>query len=206
MKTFLAATLLLSFSALAQIPHPTDLILDAEPASLRLIGKKLMKGSISVKSCVFENEKVVVVYGNCTARKEAPATSIKILSKSGGMLSLYIENSDAMEKRGAISTHPRSNYDRSWSVSFKSTPAVMSSDIDAIDTISSGNYDLCYTSADLQPLPGTPEFGKSKSACTGELGAELGNWRSLGLEFWQEPGPDWYQFLRNMRALTSRIP
>lgn len=206
MKSFFFAAALVSFSAFAQIPHPTDLILEAEPSSLRLIGKKLMTGSISVKSCIFENDTVVVIYGNCTARKEAPATSIKVLAKSGGTLSFYIENSDAMEKRGPISTHPRTNYDRSWSVSFKSSPAIEASDLDLIDRISSGNYDICYTSADLQPLPGTPEFGKARTSCLGSLSMEIENWNSLGLEFWREPGQDWYRFLREMRKITSTIP
>lgn len=206
MKAYFFTAAFFSLGAFAQIPNPNDLILDSAPSSLRFLGKKLMQGSISVKSCIFENDRVVVVYGNCTSRKEAPATSIKILSKSGGMISTYIENSDAMEKRGPISTHPRSNYDRSWKVSFIASPEILSSDLYEIESAMNAKTDICYTNADLQPLPGSPEFGNPRSACTGSLRNEIENWSSLGLEFWREPGQDWYRFLREMRQITSLIP
>lgn len=205
MKTILSAALLFSSSVFAQIPAPTDFILDAAPSSLRFIGKKLMKGSISVKSCVFENDRVIVIYGNCTKR-EAPATNIRILSRTGGMIAVSIENSDATEKKGSISTLTRASYDGSFTVSYKLTPPVENTNLDLIDEIASGRSDICYTSADLQPIRGNPGYGAPKSGCFGTLEAMREEWMSLGLSFWQEPGADWYQFLRDMRRITSTLP
>lgn len=205
MKLIIALALFLSLSAQAQIVAPTDLVLDAAPQSLRFIGKKLMKGSISIKSCIFENDKVIVIYGNCT-KKEAPATNIRILSRTGGMVALSIENSDATERKGSISTLRRSNYDGSWSVSFKASPAIQSTNLEGLDAIASGYHDLCYTSADLNPLPGTPGHLEPKTGCTGSLKSEINTWNETGLSFWEEPGQDWYSFLREMRLITSKIP
>lgn len=204
MKLFLAAAFL-SLTAQAQIQAPVDLILDASPASLRYVGKKLMSGSISVKSCIFENDKVVVIYGNCT-KKEAPATNIRILSRTGGMVAVSIENSDATERKGSISTLRRSSYDGSFTVAYKLTPPVDSTNPDRIDVLAGGYPDLCYTSADLQPTRGTPGYGKPKTGCTGSLISAQQEWMNLGFPFWEEPGEDWYQFLRSMRSITAQIP
>jgi hypothetical protein len=202
---FAIAILLIVLSAKAQIVSPIDFILDSHPSSLRFVGKKLMTGSISIKSCVFENAKVVVIYGNCT-KKEAPATNIRILSRTGGMVTLTIENTDATERRGSISTLTRSNYDGSWSVSYKLSPAFNSENLETIDAIASGHHDLCYTSADLQPFRGTPGYGKPVTGCSGILRSQTEDWRAQGLSFWEEPGKDWYQFLKIMREITSQIP
>lgn len=207
MKATILFALSLSFGAYAQIPHPADLLADAEPATLKFLGKKLLKNSISVKSCVFENDRVAVIYGNCIQRKEAPATSLYILSKAGGRLNVYIENSDAMEKSGSISTQPRSNYDRAFRVSYAPSAPFENFSVDEIDALAKTYLnDFCDTSVDPQPLPGSPEFGRPTTVCYGGLKSQRDEWNQTGFAFWQEPGESWYRFLREMRVLSSKIP
>lgn len=194
----LSSSLIFSAAASAQLLTPEQALIDAAPQTLSYKGKLLLSGSISVKSCIFENQNSIVVFKNCT-KKEAPATNIVIISKAGGLVQYTIENSAAMEARGSISTLSRRNYDRSWSVSFKPTAPVMNNpSLAEVDRIAGAVGGSCYIGGMMQMSP--------NPTCFSEASEYSVEWENVAVSFWEEPGSIWYQFLRDMRVKVSALP
>lgn len=176
---------------------PLIALQEASASPLNFKGKMLMTGSISVKSCVFENQQVFVIYDNCTKR-ESPSTNFKILSKQGGMAAFTIENSAAMEARGTISNLKRPNYDRSWRVDFKPIAAPVSN-------ISMIDLDRLISQVGGSCTIGGMMVNSPNPNCFSEARKYADQWEQLAVPFWSEPGQSFYQFLKDMRLKVSAL-
>ncbi|MBY0413392.1 MAG: hypothetical protein K2Q18_04475, partial [Bdellovibrionales bacterium] len=95
---------------------PLEALEDLNSGELKFVGRDLMPGSGQNRSCIFENEKVYVIYHNCMSnKKEAPATDIEVLSKNGGVVNFYGENLDQGNDT-AFSKRKRDDYAGNWSI------------------------------------------------------------------------------------------
>lgn len=193
-KFFIVALIFSPSLALAQW-SPEDFIRAANNETLIYQSRGLMSGSDSVKSCVFRNSQVIVVYDFCLdSQQEAPALGIKIIRTQGGMLDLYIENSDGS---GKISQARRKAYDRNWRVSHYETSSLSlnsATDFKSVNAHISKNKGkpYCFVGG-MMSKTGDP-------FCSAEVSSMYKNlWLSDALEFWKSPPEIWYELKKKLR-------
>lgn len=180
---------------------PQDAVSDA--LSSKLVFKyyaQLPGAGDSVGSCVFANDKVLVVYNACLrSKKEAPATNIDIISFDGGMVSFYIENSERAGMKGKNSQLRREDYDGNWRVSFAQTNSAFRPEMSMSELRSYyvANYGVlakssCYVGGTLvsNPIP----------RCKGRALEIQDAWGASAAEFWAQPDENWYTFQKLMRS------
>lgn len=179
---------------------PQNLVRDVLNGPLTFMGRDLLPGSDQNRSCVFRGATAYVIYTNCMGNKrEAPATDIKVIPFTGGMISFYIENSS--QQNSPISTLQRSQYDSTWRVSMQPTPPTGTLNMDGVKSyLQSATTRMgggCFVGASM----GAQDMAH-RGACYG--GYQNETWMSSARDFWQNPGAEWPQTLQRLRTTVSR--
>lgn len=179
---------------------PQNLVRDVLNGPLTFMGRDLLPGSDQNRSCVFRGPTAYVIYTNCMGNKrEAPATDIKVIPFTGGMISFYVENSSQLNT--PISTLQRSQYDSTWRVSFQPTPATGTLNMDGVKSyLQSATTRMgggCFVGASM----GAQDMAH-RGACYG--GYQNETWMNSAREFWQNPGDQWTPTLQRLRTTVSR--
>jgi len=175
-----------------------DQLLNGE---LTFMGRDLLPGSDQNRSCVYRSATAYVIYRNCMgSRREAPATSISVIPFTGGMIDFYIENSS--RQNAAISSLRRDQYDSSWTVSIKNTPAPGQLNLEGVKTYlrdaSSPSFrgGGCYVGGSM-----AAQNMSTRGNCYS--GYSNPNWVRDAEAFWRNPGPDWQRTLQHLHRKVS---
>ena len=178
---------------------PQEALADLNSENLKLVGKDFMPGDEKIQSCIFQNSKVYVIYEYCTKnRKEAEATSITIISKTGGETSFFLQNSDAVKK--PASKAKRSEYDLSWTVTSKSTTPPKSNNVSGIKDYvnASADSNFCLIGKSLNITDG------AKPKCNEEVTGDKDKWMKEAESFWKNPPESRYSTLGKLRGLVEK--
>jgi len=183
---------------------PEQMIAAANAADLRFMGRSKFAGSISHDSCAFENAQVVVVYEYCNKNgSPAPALGIKIFARTGGVVSFYVENSEA----AGVDFTDRSKYDRAWRTAFQPTAALP--DRPSVDNIRAIDASLKSYPHGFCRAGGISGEGLSVTApsCSsrgnGQLEAFAQTWANSSNAFLENPGDAWVTLQNSLKSKAS---
>ncbi len=191
----LAFALLSSLAAYAQMATPVEAIDLALAKPLKYVGNYLSPGSESgtMKTCVFSNEDVTVLYEYCR-KVEAPAISVRIyVNASNSSVNMYAEGAlDPSQIR-------RDFYiDGLWRVRAAFNTESYKPDMTVAEM-------RAYDEATSQQLGCSVFFMEGLDLierCFGDSGMDeeaTAAWVEKARAFWDKPSESWYDFQKIMR-------
>lgn len=197
----LAITLLSTLSAHAQMATPAESIDLAMAKPLEYVGMYLDPGSESgtMKTCVFHNEDVTVLYEYCR-KVEAPAVSIRIyVNESGSSVNMYAEGAlDASQIRRDF------YFDGLWRVRAAFNTASYKPDMTLAEL-------RAYDEETAQQLGCSVFFMEGMDLiqrCFAGSGMDeeaTAVWVEKASAFWHKPSESWYAFQKLMRTKVKAV-
>jgi hypothetical protein len=199
---------------------PSDAIADASRTPLEHIGTGVWPGIFQIPSCVYRNDRVIVVDVYCTL-KEINSFSIVVLHPTRGRVKVYAE------ARAPISTLQRHQY-LQWKAQADDPPrpGQVSPPLRTSMTFKEIiKYEEDAYKADLPACwidswsartfpPGTAphvskSFEKTRAAsgrgqCRRKTAGIEAAWAPLAAAFERDPPPEWYPLVRRLRELAQK--
>ncbi len=183
---------------------PQSALADINSGDLKFVGRELMPGFSENKSCIYQNEKVYVIYNHCMAdKKEYEATDIEVISKQGGKVRFYLEVFDDGKKNN--SELLRNDYDKgTFTIEYSKT--LPPGDLDVAKTqefINKNNTNMnsCFMGLDFKIAD-----KNTKAVCMGEVENKTSEWAKNTESFWQDPPQEWYATQKKLRNLVENTP
>lgn len=179
---------------------PQSALADINHSDLKFIGRELMPGFSENKSCVYQNEKVYVIYNHCMDdKKEYAATDIEVISKEGGTVRFYVEIFDAGKKTSQLQ---RNEYEKgTFSIEYSKTLAPgdlnISKTQDFIDK-NSNNMNSCFIGLNFKVTE-----KNTKAVCMGKVEDKTSEWAKNAESFWQDPPAEWYATQNKLKTLVE---
>lgn len=174
---------------------PEEAIADVLASPLTYVGSGPWFGMFRLDSCLYRNDRVLVVNVYCT-KKEQNAARIDVFSPTRGRVMIYAE-----------AKKPISGIKRAQYLTFKteSEPVVNVPGL-ALDMSMAKLRELDEQRYKLNGSSCTAGFdglyGETKPTgdCTGGLESHAAAWKQHSLAFLTEPGGDWHKIVKDMRA------
>ena len=177
---------------------PNQALDDLNSGELKFIGREIMPGSDQNRSCIYKNNSVYLVYGNCMGnKKEGSATDFQVINMKGHQIKFYHEPfSD-----DAPSSLQRSQYDGTWSISYvKSDVPGNISGIVPMQNYLKKNLNfpngVCYIGNSFRAKDPT-----ATASCSGPMKPYQPSWAPAAESFWSKPTADWYSTQASLRKL-----
>jgi hypothetical protein len=187
-------------------PPPVEGLYSAQEAlrdvlsgELQYIGTGRWPGVERARACAFRNERILIVNAYCTLQ-EAPAFRVEVYSPERGRVRIYAET------RGVVSARQRADY---FTFTVESSPApaaearlpqlTLAMPYEELRRYEQQRYDAylpgCFGGVqNEQPIAG----------CLGTLAPRQSEWTDQNRAFLDRANDDWYQVIRQMRALATR--
>lgn len=183
-----------AISANKESYSPEAALADLNSGDLKFVGRDLMPGSGQNRSCIYKNNKVYVIYGNCMSNKKESVMDMRIVSESGESIHFYMEDF----KGRNTSSMKREEYSGSWRVTYNKvdrpkdmTMSQVKNYVESIESSTTG----CWVGGD--------SAAPAKADCFGELKSKLSDWGPGAESFWQKPPADWYSTQLKMRKVIQ---
>lgn len=181
---FFLALVTLSFSALAQIYTPQEAFQDLASEPLKFVGREYPNADLGPGGnyvCVYKNSRVYVRHEGCrpTWQQRLAVFSAKIISRNGGLIEIYIEDSRndyKLENAGP-------DMDGIWKLSAVDTP-IIEGELSFRDLINlersvwNNTHDTCWISKSPMYPDQMPE-----TKCMGSASDPQGNLETV----WRDP-------------------
>jgi hypothetical protein len=178
---------------------PGSALTDVLSGELEYVGTGHWTGVERLWACVFRNDRVVVVNVYCTVT-DSHAFSIEVLSPKRGYVRIYAEAD------GPIGIRDRALY-----FSFNAASEVPPEPATGIPPLTLTmsykqlrDYDQHRYDAFLPSCYGGTKNKEPLGGCLGALAARKAQWAAENRRFLEEASGDWYQVVREMRALAVR--
>jgi hypothetical protein len=172
---------------------------DVLSGKLEYVGTGHWTGVERLWACVFRNERVVVVNVYCTVT-DLHTFSVEVLSPERGYVRIYAE------ANGPITVRDRALY-FSFNAASEAPPEPATG-IPPLDLTMSyeqlRDYDQHRYDAFLPGCYGGTKNKEPVGGCFGALAAREAQWSSENRGFLEEASGDWYEVVRQMRALAVR--
>lgn len=183
---------------------PQSALADINSGELKYVGRDLMPGSGQNRTCIFQNAKVYVLYNNCMSnRKEAPATDIEVISKTGGTVKFYVEMFNTGGKK--MSKLTRDEYKNgTFSVSYTKTPPPGNLNVSKTKEFLKTNEingNACFIGSTFKA-----HDLNQKAQCIGSLSDNTSEWAAPAESFWKNPPQDWYSTQAKLRKIVETVP
>jgi hypothetical protein len=180
--------------------YPLDEALaDARSGPLTHIGTGPWHGLHRIWACAYRNDEVIVVNAYCTI-KEMPAFRIDVFHPTRGRVTIYAE----AEK--PISRLTRADY-----FTFKGESEPLAPASAGLPAFSLGMslaelqaYDKARYEKFLPACWGGVEIHNAQGGCLRELKPLAADFAARNEAFLREPPPEWYQMVKDMRALAAK--
>jgi hypothetical protein len=172
---------------------------DVLSGSLEYVGTGHWPGIARMWTCVFRNERVVVVDAYCSI-SDSHAFRIDVLSPRRGYVRIYAEAD------GPISVRDRALY-FSFDVATEAPPGLATGIPPLALTMSYEqlrDYDQHRYDAYLPGCYGGTKNKQPIAGCLGSLAARKAEWTSQNRAFLEHASGDWYRVVRDLRALALR--
>lgn len=174
---------------------PEAALAELNSGELKFVGRDLMPGSGQNRTCIYKNDKVYVLYGNCMSSKKESVMDMRIISANGESIHFYMEDF----KGRPTSAMKREEYAGTWRVSYNKVdrPEQMNMSqiknyVEKIDSSTTG----CW-------VGGESSNNSTKADCFGELKNNLADWAPSAESFWHKPTNSWYATQLKMRKVIQ---
>jgi hypothetical protein len=176
-----------------------EAVADALSGPWTYIGTGPWTGNHRVHACAYRNERVIVVNVYCTI-KEVKAFRVDVFSPTRGRVRIYAEG------RAPISTLSRRDY---FTFNAESEPPAGPRARLPPFTLEMSypqllDYDGRRYQAFLPSCYGGVENGRRQGGCLRSLASRASDWAETNRSFLREPPEDWYQIVRELRALAQQ--
>jgi hypothetical protein len=178
---------------------PDEALRDALSSPLEHVGTGQWHGSNRTTACAFRNQRVLIVNVYCTLT-ETQAFRIDVFSPTRGRVRIYAE------AKGTVSSNMRQNYFTFMAESEPPPrpetyvpPLTLTMSFQQLQTYEERRY-----SAYLPACYGGVELQRPKGGCLGALQGHSSEWTTRNRSFLDYANADWYQVVRQMRALATR--
>ena len=190
----------------APAPAPVQGLYSAQEAlrdvlsgELEYVGTGRWPGVERARACAFRNQRVLIVNAYCTLQ-EAQAFRIEVYSPQAGRVRIYAET------RGVVSARQRPDY---FTFTVESSPVAAAEA--RLPAFSLGmpyeelrRYEQQRYDAYLPGCFGGVQNDRPILGCLGPLAPRQSEWAEQNHAFWDYANDDWYQVVRQMRALAAR--
>jgi len=167
---------------------------------LEYIGTGRWPGVERLRACAFRNQRVLIVNAYCTLI-ETQAFHLDVYSPARGRVRIYAET------RGVVSARQRGDYFTFMVES--SPPPAATAHIPALSLAmpyeALRSYEQQRYAAYLPGCYGGVQHERPIGGCLGPLGPIHGEWAAQNQAFLEHANPDWYQVIRQLRALATRF-
>lgn len=195
-------------SANPAILTPQSALAEINSGNLKFVGRDLMPGSDKNRSCIYQNDKVYVIYNNCmSSRSEAPATDIEVISKAnGGKMTFYLEIFRDNGNKKPMSKMVRDEYKSgTFRLTYVNTPTppknMNVSQIKQYLSDSQDNRNACWMGSDFESAN-----MNTKAQCLETPSTTYNNWAPSAESFWKNPPQEWYSTQSKLRKLVETTP
>ena len=172
---------------------------DVLSGELEYIGTGRWPGVERLRACAFRNRRVVIVNAYCSP-SETQAFRIEVYSPERGRVRIYAET------RGLVSMRQRGDY---FTFMVESSPPP--SEAARLPALSLGmpyaelrSYEQQRYAAYLPGCYGGEQNERPVGGCLGTLAPSHDEWEAQNGPFLQNANADWYQVIRQLRALATR--
>jgi len=172
---------------------------DVLSGELEHIGTGRWPGVERSRACAFRNRRVVIVNAYCTLN-ETPAFRIDVYSPKRGRVRIYAET------RGAVSARERRDYFTFMvesslppSSAARISPLTLTMPYEALRRYEQQRYE-----AFLPGCFGGEQNDRQVGGCLDALAPRHGEWAAQNRAFLDHANADWYQVIRQLRALAMR--
>lgn len=178
---------------------PDEALRDALSGPLEYVGTGQWHGSNRTTACAFRNQRVLIVNVYCTLT-ETQAFRVDVFSPTRGRVRIYAE------AKGTVSSNMRQNYFTFMAESEPPPrpetyvpPLTLAMSFQQLQTYEERRY-----SAYLPACYGGVELQRPKGGCLGALKGRDNEWTTRNRSFLDYANQDWYQVVRQMRALATK--
>ncbi|HMI89957.1 MAG TPA: hypothetical protein VK509_01275 [Polyangiales bacterium] len=183
----------------AEMYSPEEALRDVMSGALEYLGTGRWPGIERSRSCVFRNQRVLVVNVYCSVT-EAYAFRLDVYSPQRGRVRIYAEST------GPISIRDRALYMTFTAESeappgplLRAPPIALSMSLEQLQSYEQQRYD-----AFLPGCYGGVRHNEPIGGCLGPLAPHHDAWAAYNRAFLAHANADWYQVVRQMRELAKR--
>jgi hypothetical protein len=187
-------------TAVERLYGTDEALRDALSSPWRYVGTGRWPGINRMYSCVFRNERVLVVNVYC-GKTDARAFRVDIYSPKRGRLRIYAE------AKGPILGRTRQQY-FTFMAESEPPPGPEAHLAELSLTMSFAQlraYDEQRYRAYLPACFGGQEHTRTRGACVGALASRGAQWAQQNRAFLERASSDWYRVIRELRTLATRV-